>query len=115
MKVRILGIAPMIVEVDNVTLMEYPPRPLFWIYFPDARQYLSKFKVFNEDNIASPISWDDLFEMRKFQSYIIKRSNVNNFRLQDYPELAENGIDRLLEGEKVKEEIFNFEHDLWDY
>lgn len=115
MKVRILGIAPMIVEVDNVTLTEYPPRPLFWIYFPDARKYLSKFKVFNEDNIASPISWDDLFEMRKFDSYIIKRSNVNNFRLQDYPELAENNIDRLIEGEKVKEEIFNFEHDLWSY
>jgi len=115
MKVRILGIAPMIVEIDKTTLMEYPPRPVFWIYYPDARKFLSQHRVFNEDNIASPISWDDLFEMRRFESYIVKRSNVNDYRLKDYPEFAENGVDRLLESDKVKEEIFNFEHDLWSY
>lgn len=115
MKVRILGIAPMIVEMDKATMTEMPPRAIFWIYYPDARKYLSQFKVFNEDNIASPISWDDLFEMRKFESYIVKRSNVNDFRLKDYPNLAENGVDLLMESDKVKEEIFNFEHDLWSY
>jgi len=53
--------------------------------------------------------------MRKCESYIVKRSNVNDFRLKDYPNLAENGVDLLMESDKVKEEIFNFEHDLWSY
>ena len=83
MKVRILGIAPMIVEVDPVTGLEFPPVPLFWIYYPDARKYLSEHRVFNEDNIAVPISWEDLFEMRKFSSYITMRSNVNKYRSEE--------------------------------
>ena len=115
MKVRILGIAPMFVDVDPTTGLELPPRPLFWIYYPDCRKYLSQHKVFNEANIASPISWDDLFEMRHFSSFITKRSNVNNNRLQDYENLKDNGVDMLLEANKIKEEIFNFEHDLWSY
>ena len=115
MKVRILGIAPMFVEVDPATGLELPPRPLFWIYYPDCRKYLSQHKVFNEANIASPISWDDLFEMRHFSSFITKRSNVNDNRLVDYEQLKDNGVDMLLESNKIKEEIFNFEHDLWSY
>lgn len=115
MKVRILGISPMIVEVDPMSGVEFPPRPLFWVYYPDCRKYLSQHRVFNEDNIASPISWDDVFEMRRFSSYIVKRSNVNDNRLVDYPDFQDNGIDRLLEANKIKEEIFNFEHDLWSY
>lgn len=115
MKVRVLGIAPMFVEVDPQTGLELPPRPLFWIYYPDCRKYLSQHKVFNEDNIASPISWDDLFEMRHFSSFITKRSNVNDNRLIDYDQFRDNGVDMLLESNKIKEEIFNFEHDLWSY
>jgi len=115
MKVRILGIAPMFVEVDPSTGLEIPPRPLFWIYYPDCRKYLSAHKVFNENNVASPISWDDLFEMRHFSSFITKRSNVNNNRLVDYDNLKDNGVDMLLESNKIKEDIFNFEHDLWSY
>ncbi len=115
MKVRILGIAPMFVEVDPSTGLEIPPRPLFWIYYPDCRKYLSAHKVFNENNVASPISWDDLFEMRHFSSFITKRSNVNDNRLVDYDQLKDNGVDMLLESNKIKEDIFNFEHDLWSY
>ncbi|MEO5583438.1 MAG: gliding motility protein GldN [Saprospiraceae bacterium] len=115
MKVRILGIAPMFVEVDPATSLELPPRPLFWVYYPDCRKYLSQHKVFNENNVASPISWDDLFEMRHFSSFITKRSNVNDNRLVDYENLRDNGVDMLLESNKIKEEIFNFEHDLWSY
>jgi len=115
MKVRILGIAPMYVKVDPTSGVELPPMPLFWIYYPDCRKYLSQYQVFNEQNIASPISWDDLFENRHFSSYITKRSNVNDNRLVDYEDLRNNGVDMLLESNKIKEEIFNFEHDLWSY
>ncbi|MCB0605539.1 MAG: gliding motility protein GldN [Saprospiraceae bacterium] len=115
MKVRILGIAPMYVKVDPTSGIELPPMPLFWIYYPDCRKYLSQFQVFNEQNVASPISWDDMFENRHFSSYITKRSNVNDNRLVDYEDLRNNGVDMLLESNKIKEEIFNFEHDVWSY
>jgi hypothetical protein len=49
--------------------------------------------------------------MRFFASYIYKESNVRDRRLQDYL----TGIDLLLEADKIKQEIFNFEHDLWSY
>ena len=50
-------------------------------------------------------------EMRFFSSYIYKESNVHNRRLQDYVQ----GVDLLLEADKIKQTIFNFEHDLWEY
>jgi len=56
-----------------------------------------------------------MFENRYFSSFITKKSNVNDFRLVDYDNLRENGVDMLLESNKIKEEIFNFEHDLWSY
>ncbi|HRN33432.1 MAG TPA: gliding motility protein GldN [Saprospiraceae bacterium] len=115
MKVRILGIAPLYVKIDQTTGVALPAMPLFWIYYPDCRKYLSQHQVFNEANIASPVSWDDMFENRHFSSFITKKSNVNDFRLVDYDNLRENGVDMLLESNKIKEEIFNFEHDLWSY
>ncbi len=112
MKVRILGIAPIIDKLDeNGNFLR--EQPLFWIYYPDSRQWFAKFRVANfSGNEASPISWEDLFEMRFFSSYIIKESNVRDRRIADY---ITNGVDALLEGEKIKNAIFNFEQDLWSY
>ena len=46
-----------------------------------------------------------------FSSYIIKEANVMNRKIQQYM----LGLDALLEAERIKEEIFNIEHDLWEY
>ncbi len=111
MKVRILGIAPLKDVEDDNGNWKYE-LPLFWIYFPDCREVLARERVFNfAGNDASPTTWEDLFEMRFFSSYIYKESNVNNDRLQDYL----SGVDLLLEADKIKSEVFNFEHDLWSY
>ncbi len=110
MQVRILGIAPLQDVKDENGNFQYE-NPMFWVYYPEARQMLARQKVFNDNNDASPTSWEDLFEMRYFSSYIFKQSNVQDRRLQDY--LA--GVDMLLEGQKIKQEIFNFEQDLWSY
>ena len=59
------------------------------------------------------MTWYDLFEKRFFSSYIYKASNVLDLRLKDI--YADSGIDRLLESQKIKAELFNFEHDLWEY
>ncbi len=110
LQVRILGIAPMIDNKDDNGNFRFE-QPLFWVYYPEARKVLAHERVFNFYNDASPMSWEDLFEMRFFSSYIWKESNVYNRRIQDYV----SGVDILLESQRIKSEIFNFEHDLWSY
>lgn len=110
LQVRILGIAPLIDKTDENGNFLYE-KPMFWVYYPEAREVLSRERVFNVGNDASSVTWEDLMEMRYFASYIYKESNVRDRRLQDYL----TGIDILLEADKIKQEIFNFEHDLWEY
>jgi len=110
LKQRILGIAPLIDVFDDNGNFRFT-KPMFWVYYPDCREVLARHKVFNPGNDASPNSWEDLFEMRFFASYVYKESNVYDRRLQDYL----SGVDLLLEADKIKQEIFNFEHDLWSY
>ncbi|NND31590.1 MAG: gliding motility protein GldN [Saprospiraceae bacterium] len=110
LKVRILGIAPLIDVFDDNGNYRFT-KPMFWVYYPDCREILSRHKVFNVGNDASPNTWEDLLEMRYFASYVYKESNVYDRRLQDYL----SGVDLLLEADKIKQEIFNFEHDLWSY
>lgn len=113
MKVRIMGIAPLkdVIADDGTYLGE---EALFWVYFPEARDYLSKHRVPNDFNDFAPMSWADLFDSRFFASYITKQSNTLGLRVKDMFS-EDQGIDRLLEGEKIKMELFNFEHDLWEY
>lgn len=111
MKVRILGIAPMIDELDeNGNVIT--ERPMFWIYYPGARQVLANENAFATGNDAANRSWEDVFESRFFNSYIVKQSNVTDRRIQDY---KIDPRERLMEAERVKMDIFNFEHDLWSY
>lgn len=111
MQVRILGIAPLLDVNDDEGNFLYQ-LPMFWVYYPEARSLLAREQAFNEGNDASPLSWEDILEMRFFSSYIMKESNVYDRRLEDY---LKDGVDLLLEGDKIKNEIFNFEQDLWSY
>lgn len=110
MNVRILGIAPMLEVFDDQGNFRYE-RPLFWVYYPEIRQLLARHEVFNPGNDRSNMSWEDLLEMRFFSSVIYKTSNIHDRKLSMYLE----GLDLLQEAKKRKQEIFNFEHDLWSY
>jgi gliding motility associated protien GldN len=110
LQVRILGIAP-IKDVNNEDGSFRYEQPLYWVYYPDAREILANERVFSSGNDAIPLSWEDIFEMRFFSSYIYKESNVFDQRIQDYM----SGIDILLESDRIKRELFNREHDLWSY
>ena len=115
MRVRILGLAPLFTETNEESGLSFT-RPLFWIYYPEAREGLSKHRVFNEFNDFAPKSWYDYFEDRYFASYIYKKSNALDLRTKDiYDGYDRAGIDRLMESDKIKNELFNFEHDLWEY
>lgn len=109
MDVRIIGILPMI-EVETET-GEKALKDLFWIYYPEARYVFANNEVFNRANDAERRTYEDIFWKRQFASRITKVSNVYERRIADY----KSGIDALLESEKLKEEIFNVEHDLWHF
>jgi gliding motility associated protien GldN len=110
-KVRILGIAPIIDEYDDAGNFKFS-RPLYWVYYPECREFLSHQQAFNfAGNDAAPTSWEDLLEQRFFSSYITKESNVYDRRIEDYL----TGTDALMEGDKIKNDIFHTEHDMWSY
>ena len=111
MKVRILGIAPMIQETTESSTRTVE-RPMFWVYYPEARQLLANESAFAYGNDAANRSWEDVFEYRFFNSYITKASNVLDERI-DRPERS--GREQLRESERIKQEIFNYEQDLWSY
>lgn len=110
--VRIIGIAPVRERIDPVTRENLGDQTLFWVWFPEARNILVNAEVFNRHNDAQRISFDDLFMRRMFNSFIYMESNVFNRQIQEY---LTNGLDQLLEAERIKNEIRNFELDVWEY
>jgi gliding motility associated protien GldN len=111
LKTRILGIAPMVSRMNEDGSLR-ASIPLFWVYYPDLRPVLAKYDVYNQNNDAASMSWEDLFEMRFFSSFVIKENNAYNREIKDY---IKDGVMRLLEGQAVKDKIFNKEQDLWQY
>jgi gliding motility associated protien GldN len=111
LKVRILGIAPMVSRMNEDGSFR-AAIPLFWVYYPDLRPLLAKYDVYNQNNDAATMSWEDLFEMRFFSSFVIKENNTYNREIKDY---IKDGTMRLLEGQAVKDKIFNKEQDMWQY
>ncbi len=104
------------VKVTGIAFYEYVEekeayKELFWIYYPAAKKYLAKYRVFNPKNISDHSTFDDLFQRREFGSYIVKESNVYDRYVFDYTK----GVDALLESDRIKNDIFRFEHDLWHY
>lgn len=116
LKVRILGISPLHETVDPTTGELKYELPLFWIYYPEIRETLAKETVVSDYNDMFPMTWYDLFENRMFSSYIFKTTNVLDLRLADkFEKSLDPYMDILLESERIKEELFNFEQDLWSY
>lgn len=113
MHVRILGIAPL-KNIYNADGSFRDVTPLFWVYYPDLRPMLAKYEVYNGKNIGARMSWEELFEGRMFSARIIKTTMDNPYDryIADY---VKDPILRLLEGDGVKERIFNYEQDLWSY
>ncbi len=110
MDVRIRGLCPLRASYDaDGNVRGYSQ--LFWIYFPYARELFAKNEIYNRHNDAARMSFDDLFFKRMFSSYIIKETNVYDRSIAEYA----LGLDGLLEAERIKEELFIMEHDLWEY
>ncbi len=108
--VRVIGVAPIMEDYDASGNYR-GDMTMYWVYYPDLRPILAKYEVYNPRNDAQRLSWEDVFEARIFESYIYKESNVYDRNIQEYA----TGMDALLESDRVKYDIFTFEHDLWNY
>lgn len=120
LQVRIVGIAPIkvynkiLTDANGVqnTSPEVSREILFWIYFPEYRELFAKSEIFSPYSDSQNISFDDLFMQRRFASYIYGESNVYENRfIVDY--LVSDDI--LYEAEKIKQSLFEKEHDLWEW
>jgi gliding motility associated protien GldN len=108
--VRIIGIAPIVNRYTESGEVK-GKKELFWLYYPECRYIFNNYDVFNTHNGSQQMTFDQLFQMRMFQGYIVKEDNVYNRAIDP----TWKGVDALLESEKIKNELFTLEHDLWHY
>ncbi len=114
LKYRLLGICPVTPDVYTMNSDEKDYIELFWIFFPSAREVLHEAKAFNDKNSAMPISFDQILNSRHFNSVIYKEENVYGDRaIEEY--MKDNALNQLIESDRVKEKIRNFEEDMWNY
>lgn len=108
LKNEILGICPIReFDANGVSRRER----LFWIYYPDARPYFATIPVYNTMNDKPLYSFDDVFVLRYFNSYFVQEANVyNNRMITDYV----IGREAQRESDRIKQEIFDKEQDMWE-
>jgi len=112
MDVRIIGIAPIIRVIDPSNGEERGKKKLFWLYYPNCREVFANAESFNRFNDAERRTYEDIFWKRMFSSYVTKQSNVFDRSIEEY---LTAGLDRLLEADKIKQEIMTLEMDMWHY
>lgn len=110
MLVRIVAIAP-ITKLRSSDGTEVGEIPMFWVYYPAIRETLSATQMFNWKNSGAKLSFDDYFIKRLFSSYIFKSDDVMDRRIQDYA----TGRAALIEAERIKHQLIDFEQSLWEY
>lgn len=90
---------------------EFVELELFWLYFPQLRHVLVNYYVYNDQNDAYRMSFDDLFWKRMFSARMYKKTDQYDRSVEDY----RYGVDALYEAEKFKETMRTWETDLWNY
>jgi gliding motility associated protien GldN len=114
LKYRLLGICPVTPDVFTMNSDEKDYIELFWVFFPSARYVLNEAKSYNDRNSAISISFDQILNSRRFNAVIYQEDNVYGDRsIASY--MKDNAQNQLLESERVKEKIRNFESDMWSY
>ena len=121
LRYRPLAIAPVTKQVANMELdanafyeEDIEKVPMFWVYYPDVRNVLKNAYVFSQKNSSVRKSFDELINARRFNSVIYLEENMQEDReVKEY--ISKNSFMQLLESERIKEKIRNFEHDMWSW
>lgn len=87
--------------------------PIIWIPMDDlrVRNVLVRNLAYDERNSHAERSYDDIFIDRYFDSYCYRESNVMNRPIEVYL----TGTDAILESQRIEDEIWNIESDMWEY
>jgi gliding motility associated protien GldN len=108
--VRTIGLCPVLEKYDEAG--EYKgDSDMFWVYYPEIRMVYANAEVYNTSNDSERRTIEDIFWSRQFATYIYKKNNVYDRYIAEYKE----GLDALLEGQRIHEEIRDWEQDLWEY
>jgi len=114
MNVRVIGICPIqeFYRDEDANQENVQRRQVFWIYYPEARELMAANEVFNSQNTARNLSFDDIFLKRRFNSYIVKEENIfNNRAISQYL----GSKDAMHESKRIENSIFDYEQNLWEY
>lgn len=109
LRYRLLGVMPRGKDMNN--LDNNDPVDLFWLWYKDLRPILHEQLVFDDQNNASRISFDHLLTSRRFAGRIYAIDNVFNDRPVD--QYVDDPFMQLIESERLKNIIRDFEQDLW--
>jgi gliding motility associated protien GldN len=122
LRYRLLAIQPYGKDLKTSVDGEETETGYFWIWYPSIREILDDHLVFNDKNNNNRISFDELLINRRFSSYIYKYDNVYGDReIRDYIRQRDNEsyaqwqTRLVMESERIKKEILDFEIDMWGY
>ena len=122
LRYRLLAIQPYGTDLKTSVDGEETETGYFWIWYPSIREILDKHLVFNDKNNNNRISFDELLINRRFSSYIYKYDNVyGDIEIRDYIRQRDNESYAqwqtriIMESERIKKEILDFEIDMWGY
>jgi gliding motility associated protien GldN len=111
LEVRIIGMGFGFMNPNAAKAAMFGCENKFFVYFPECRPLLARNEVFNTKNDSERRTYDDLFWKRQFTSTVSRESNVFNRNITAYTA----GLDALIESDRIKGDIFRFEHDLWQF
>ena len=122
LRYRLLAIQPYGTDLKTSVDGEETETGYFCIWYPSIREILDDHLVFNDKNNNNRISFDELLINRRFSSYIYKYDNVYGDReIRDYIRQRDNESYAqwqtriVMESERIKKEILDFEIDMWGY
>ena len=86
---------------------------MFWVPMDDmrVRNYLVKVLAYDEHNSHAERSYDDIFIDRYFDSFCYRESNTMNRSVSAYL----TGTDAILESQRIENDIWDIESDMWEY
>jgi gliding motility associated protien GldN len=122
---RIIGIAPLkAIQAAGTTVGE---APVFWLYFPQARDFFATKDVSDPDRNLYDTSLDDIFLQKRFTSTIVRATGSNNAS-RTTAQIAATAVpgatatdalnadkDKAETAKQIEAKIETFKAKTWDY